>query len=45
VIGLWIAVKKYERALHAVHDRPIEYQWIQNGKVSWYASRRIHLNI
>ena len=23
--------KKLERALHAVHGRPIEYQWIRNG--------------
>ena len=23
--------KKYERALHAVHGRPIEYQQIRNG--------------
>ena len=31
VIGLWIVVKKIERAPHAVHSRPIEYQWIRNG--------------
>ena len=30
MIGLWIAVKNLERALHAVHGRHIEYQWIQN---------------
>ena len=31
MIELWIAVKKQGRALHAVHGRPIEYRWIQNG--------------
>ena len=26
--------------MHAVHGRPIEYQWIRNGTVSWYALRK-----